>query len=246
MLQKTAVEPIGRQRGWPDPANAGRSGSGSVVSNRRLRKTCAVISLHSCGEVASSGCSARNSGASRSKARNCRATRAGRGVASLGRRIWIDRLPDTRRPVLGILQQQPVQEGGAAARQAGDEDRPFDLLLAECRHRALRHPGSAADWSGSEAMSQRVAMRPTRLSEASSTHAASRRRSGSMNEASPNSLSPLRRRAAASSGSASSGRRSRPSVSATPSASLRHRILAATNAVSPLRHDRSTSQGTRS
>ena len=49
-------------------------------------------------------------------------------ILALGRRIWINRLPDKRRPVLGIVQQQPVQEGGAAARQAGDEDRPLNLL----------------------------------------------------------------------------------------------------------------------
>ena len=50
------------------------------------------------------------------------------GVTPLGRRIRIDRLPDKRRPVVGIVQQQPVQEGGSAARQAGDEDRPSNLL----------------------------------------------------------------------------------------------------------------------
>src|SRR4029077_12455491 len=39
-------------------------------------------------------------------------------------RIWVNRLPDAGNPVDGILRQQSVEEGRAAARKAGDEDRP--------------------------------------------------------------------------------------------------------------------------
>ena len=101
---------------------------------------------------------------------------------------------------------------------------------------------ASASWKRSRLVrkrttSHRVAMRPTRLSEASSTHADSRRRSGSMNDVSPNSLSPLRRRAAANSGSASSGRPSSPNASATPSARERTESCSNKRSLSS-RHDR--------
>ena len=46
-------------------------------------------------------------------------------VAFAACRVGVDRLPDTWGAIVGILQQQAVQEGGAAAGQAGDEDRPL-------------------------------------------------------------------------------------------------------------------------
>ena len=44
-------------------------------------------------------------------------------------RIGMDQLPDTRDEVRAIQRQKTVQEGGARARQPGDEDRPLDPLF---------------------------------------------------------------------------------------------------------------------
>ena len=54
-------------------------------------------------------------------------------VGLAGRRAWIDSFVHCRRAIVGILQHHAMQEGGAAARQAGDEDRPPDRLLDDVR-----------------------------------------------------------------------------------------------------------------
>ena len=58
-------------------------------------------------------------------------------IRAIGGRIGIDRLPHQRRPIFPIRHHQPVQERGAAARQASDEDRPLDALLADRRRATL-------------------------------------------------------------------------------------------------------------
>src|SRR5271166_895422 len=78
VLQEALVKPIGVEvSGLIQPTAI--PGIRYVVSKRRLAKTCAVISEHSCGEEASIGCMRRNSGANMPNMRSCRATRRGRG-----------------------------------------------------------------------------------------------------------------------------------------------------------------------
>ena len=113
-----------------------------VVSKRRLRNTCAVISLHSCGECGIERMQrAELRGQPLEGAQLPRHARRPR-IAPAARRprqwIRVDRLPDARGAIARILHQQPVQEGGAAARQAGDEDRPFDRLVQDPRVASLR------------------------------------------------------------------------------------------------------------
>src|SRR6516162_9485324 len=52
-------------------------------------------------------------------------------IPTMLRWIRIDCLPDAGTPVVRVLEQQPVQEGGAAARQPGNEDRAVDRLLQD-------------------------------------------------------------------------------------------------------------------
>ena len=65
-------------------------------------------------------------------------------------RIGINRLPHARHHAGTVLHQQRMQEGGAGARQAGDEDRRHDRLRGDRRHLHFRllHPqqvGQKAD-----------------------------------------------------------------------------------------------------
>ena len=158
---------------------------------------------------ASSGCSAWKSGASQSNAFNCLATWAMRCSRGAGGRRRIDRLPHQRPAVGRIEQHQPVQEGRAAARQAGDKDRLMDRLRRDTGHRT-KASCSISRFDRNRTTSQFVALRPTRLSADLAWHESSSRQSGPMNDVLPKSRNPVLSRAVRTSASASNGRSSRP------------------------------------
>ena len=60
---------------------------------------------------------------------------SGSGCRRLGvaDRQWHELLPERRGPERGILGEQPVQDGGAAAGQADDDDRPLDGQVQDLR-----------------------------------------------------------------------------------------------------------------
>ena len=80
----------------------------------------------------------------------------------------IDCLPHQRGAVGGVFQHQPVQKCRAAARQAGDEDRPLDPLIQDARGNATSRARSRNTLQRKRSTSQRTANRPTTLNDASS------------------------------------------------------------------------------
>src|SRR5207247_547115 len=63
----------------------------------------------------------------------CRPYDAPVGVVggALGRRRGAPELPVARRPVRGVLREEPVEEGRPGARKPGEDERPSDLLVAD-------------------------------------------------------------------------------------------------------------------
>ena len=114
-----------------------------------------------------------------------------------------------------------MQEGGAAARQAGDEDRPLDRLVQNGRIAQLRvaEPQQVGEEPHDvPACGHAADQAERRLLVAAGPDS---RRSGSTNDMSPKSCRPLRRWASAMRASASIGRRNSPTASAKPSAIFR-------------------------
>ncbi len=78
------------------------------------------MTTHSSGSCAPTGWIFWNSGATRKNQRICR-------------RRWKPKLPVQGDPTGGVLRQETVQEGGAAARQARDDERPPYPLVRDPR-----------------------------------------------------------------------------------------------------------------
>ena len=87
-------------------------------------------------------------------------------------RTRIDRLPDARGAIEGILRKQAMQEGRAATRQAGNEDRRRKRPRQDRRIFALRVRKNQSVES-IRLRSQRAARRPNGDSDASSLEAGS-------------------------------------------------------------------------
>ena len=119
--------------------------------------------MHSTGSVAPSSCMVRYSGTISFQSCTWRCARATRGslasLASLGRRTGMAHLPVERHAVRRVLRQQLVQDRGAGARQARDEDRRSDGLARDLRAGACASRRAGA---GSRASSRRRCARSAR------------------------------------------------------------------------------------